>query len=78
MKMRVEVKVIPNARRDKVTKEGGKLKVYVRAPVVEGKANRALIKLLAEFFGVRRRDVRIIRGERSRVKLIEISEEGTG
>ncbi len=70
--MLIEVKVIPNAKKNRILEEGGMFKAYVTAPAVEGKANKALIKLLAEHFKVKKGDVRIIRGARSRKKVVEI------
>jgi uncharacterized protein (TIGR00251 family) len=70
--MRVSVLVVPNARKNGVVEEGDHLKVYVRAPPVKGKANEAVIEVLAEFFGVKKGDIRIISGERSREKVVEI------
>jgi len=69
--MRVSVLVVPNARKNDVV-EGDHLKVYVRAPPVKGKANEAVIEVLAKFFGVKKSDMRIISGERSREKVVEI------
>ena len=70
--MRIEVKVIPKAKRDRVYEEDGKLKVYVRAPAIDNRANRALIEVLARHFNVKKRSIRIVKGERSREKIIEI------
>ena len=50
----------------------GVLKVKVMAPAVEGAANNALIRLLAEELGIARRDVRIVAGATSRQKLVVI------
>ena len=64
--------MVPSARKNGVVEEGDHLKVYVRAPPVKGKANEAVIEVLAEFFGVKKSDIRIISGERSREKVVEI------
>jgi len=72
--VRVSVKVIPNAKRDEVV-DGDVLKVYVRAPAVGGKANKAVIKALAEFFNVRKSCIRIVLGERSREKAVDVFQE---
>ncbi|MEM2088004.1 MAG: DUF167 domain-containing protein [Thermoproteota archaeon] len=69
----VKVRVVPNARENRVTEEGSGLKVYVRAPPVEGKANRIVVELLADYFKVRRSAVRIARGGASRDKVFEIN-----
>jgi uncharacterized protein (TIGR00251 family) len=70
--MRYRVKVIPNARRDEVLEDGENLKVRLKGPAAKGKANKALIELLADHFQVKKRDVRIIKGERSREKVVEV------
>lgn len=48
----------------------GVLKVRVMAPAVEGAANNALIRLLADELGVARRDIQIVAGATSRQKLV--------
>ena len=50
----------------------GVLKVKVMAPAVEGAANNALIRLLAEELGIARRDIRIVAGATSRQKLVVV------
>jgi len=67
-----KVKVIPNAKKNEVIMEEGKLKVYVNVPAKDGKANRALIDILADFFNVKKRDVKIVSGEKSREKIVQI------
>jgi uncharacterized protein (TIGR00251 family) len=70
--MRFNVKVIPNAKQNRIVAEPGRLKVYLTAPPVDGKANRALIELLAEHFNVKRSAVRILCGETGREKVAAI------
>lgn len=53
---------------------GDALKISLAAPPLEGKANKALIKFLADRFQVALGNVRIKRGERSRFKLVEIEQ----
>jgi uncharacterized protein YggU (UPF0235/DUF167 family) len=50
----------------------GVLRARVGAPAVEGAANNALIRLIAEELGVAKRDVRIVAGAGSRQKLIVV------
>ncbi len=67
------VRVQPRASKDEIAGEmGGALKVRLRAPAVEDRANEALIDFLAELLKTSRSAVSILSGERSRVKRIEI------
>ena len=50
----------------------GVLRVRVMAPAVEGAANTALVRLLAEALGIARRDVQIVAGATSRQKLVVV------
>lgn len=69
----IRVKVLPRASRNEIVGiDDGLFKVKLTAPPVEGKANKALVKFLAEKLGVPGRDVEIVSGERSKVKLIRI------
>jgi uncharacterized protein (TIGR00251 family) len=71
--LRFAVRVKPGARREVVGgRHGDALVVAVRAPAVEGKANAAVCKALAKAFGIHRRDVTIVAGERGRDKVIEV------
>ncbi len=70
--MLVEVRVTPNARRARVMQEDTGLHVWVDAPAVEGKANKRLVEILAKYFGVRKSEIKIIRGEKGRNKVIEV------
>lgn len=63
------MRVIPRARRDEVGGErAGRLVVRTTAAPVDGRANDAVARLVAAHFGVRERDVELIRGHRSRDK----------
>lgn len=70
----ITVKVIPRSSKNEVVGEmdDGILKVKLTAPPVDGEANKALIKLLADYFGVSKSSVRILKGERGKVKVVEI------
>jgi uncharacterized protein (TIGR00251 family) len=76
--MKISVKVIPNAKQNEVASDavdllGARiLKVKVNQPPEDGKANKAVIELLAEYFKVRKSAVFIIAGETSRNKIVEI------
>lgn len=73
--MLIHVRVTPNAKKNEVKDEAGRLKVYLTAKPVEGKANKALIDLLSDHFHVKKSAIRIVKGEKSRDKVIEISEK---
>lgn len=63
----------PQARRTEVVGlHGDSLKVRVAAPALENRANEALIAFVAERFGVARRDVTLLSGEKSREKRLEV------
>lgn len=67
------VKAIPGAAHDEVAGWLGEaLKVKVKAPPVDGRANEALCEFLAERLGLPRRAVTVRRGEGSRQKLLAI------
>lgn len=69
----LELKIIPNAPRDELAGWlGHALKVKVHAPALEGRANDALLDFLAEKLGVPRRTVTLIRGEKSRHKVVRL------
>jgi uncharacterized protein len=79
VKMRYALRVVPRAKQNKVVEEEGRFKVFLTDPPVEGQANKALIEVLAGYLGVRKSRVRIIRGEKSRDKVVEVEEkEGAG
>jgi uncharacterized protein (TIGR00251 family) len=69
----IEVKVEPRSSRNEIIGAGDKIiRIKLTAPPVGGAANALLIKLLAEKFGIRKRDVIIMKGESSRHKLIKL------
>ncbi|MCE9542010.1 MAG: DUF167 domain-containing protein [Verrucomicrobia bacterium] len=70
---RLEIKAVPNAPRTQVIGWLGEaLKVKVHAPALEGKANEELCSFLAETLGLPKRSVRLLQGDTSRKKLLEI------
>ena len=71
--MILNVKVVPSAKRDVVKETSGPMKVYVTRPSADGKANQAMIRLLADKFNVSKSAIEIIRGEYSPRKTIKIT-----
>jgi uncharacterized protein (TIGR00251 family) len=67
------VRVQPRASRDEVSGElQGALKIRLRAPAVENRANEALREVLSELLKTPKSAVRILSGERGRTKRVEI------
>jgi len=63
------VRARPGAKRDAVVDEhDGSLRVSVSAPPEDGKANEAIVRLLADVFRRRRSSIRLIAGQTSRIK----------
>jgi uncharacterized protein len=70
----LDVLVQPRASRTRVVGEhGGRLKIQLAAPPVDGEANAALVEFLAGALHVRRQDVRIVRGETGRRKTVRVA-----
>ena len=70
----VPVKVDPGASRTRhVGLHGGAARVAVAAPPEKGKANRAVIALLAELLAVKKRDVTVVSGHAAPLKTIQIA-----
>jgi uncharacterized protein (TIGR00251 family) len=68
------IKVVPGASRDRIAGLlGDALKVAVSAPPEKGKANKAVIALLARTFGIARANVRIISGETQPHKTVRLT-----
>lgn len=82
--MRIICYITPHARENRVEKQqvlalggvdandGELYKVYVTVAPEQGKANKKMIELLAEYFDVAKSNIRIIKGETSRNKIVEI------
>lgn len=71
--VRIDLRVIPRAPKNAVAGErDGRILVRVTAPPVDRAANEAVIALLAERLNLPRRAIRIVGGETSRNKSVEI------
>lgn len=72
--MKIIIKAKPGAKEDKIEKvNDSNYIVCVKAPPIDGKANAAIVKLLADYFDVSPSLVKIISGYMARVKVIEIN-----
>lgn len=73
MGLKIAVTVKPNAKKAEVIKvSGSEYRIAVRTPARDGKANEAVIDLLADYFGVAKSAVKMVRGQFSRHKLFEV------
>jgi uncharacterized protein (TIGR00251 family) len=69
----LNVKVVPGASRDRIVgRYGEALKIQVRAAPEAGKANAAVLELLADFLGIDARSLQIVRGHTQARKVIEV------
>lgn len=73
--MTIELRVQPRSRRTELACSGGLLKAAVTAPAQDGKANDALIELLADEWQLPRSALEIMRGTAQRDKVVCISGE---
>jgi uncharacterized protein len=70
----LHVKVVPGASRNRVAgKYGDGLKVQVSAPPERGKANEAVIELLAEFLGVKPAQIELSAGQTQPRKMFRVN-----
>ena len=72
--MKIPARLKPNSRHreEVVVGSGGMYIIYTKAPAIEGRANAAAIKLLAQHFGVSKSQVRLLRGARAKHKVFLI------
>ncbi len=74
MSFRISVQVKTQARKENIVKiSQQEYQISVHAAPVAGKANQALVDLLAKYFSVPKSSVKLLRGQSSRKKLFEIS-----
>ena len=71
--MILKVRVQPGAREDAVLGVAeGALRIRLKAPASEGRANAALCAFLAELLGTAKSRVKLLQGRGSRIKLVEV------
>ena len=66
------VRVTPKASADRIIVEGGTVRVHVTAPPDKGKANKAVIALVARSLDIPKSAVELLRGETAREKLLRV------
>ncbi len=71
--MKLTIIAHPNAKNPRVeTDLLGTLHVYVNAPPLEGKANKAVVEALAEYYTVKKSAITLLSGHKSKNKRFEI------
>ncbi len=74
--MRIRVKVKPNAKKEEIKKiEEDYYEVRVTVVPEKGKANKKVIEVLSKYFKVPKSRISLVRGETSREKVFEISQD---
>ncbi|MBP7951365.1 MAG: DUF167 domain-containing protein [Verrucomicrobiales bacterium] len=76
----IQVRVVPNARKTccaGLMGDATTWKIKLAAPPVDGKANEELVEWLAQISGTSRNGIRILSGEKSRTKRIQLAEIST-
>lgn len=72
-KYRFKIKVVANSKVNSTEFCDEYIKIKITARAIEGKANRAIIEYLSETLGFAKSKISIVTGEKSSLKLIEIS-----
>jgi uncharacterized protein (TIGR00251 family) len=71
--IRLEIKAVPGASKTEFAGiKDGRLRIRLAAAPEDGKANAELINFLSKMFGCPKRDLRILAGERSRLKSVTL------
>jgi uncharacterized protein (TIGR00251 family) len=70
----LHLKITPRSSKNEIIGElpDGTLKIKLKAPPVDGEANKELIKFLSKEFNIAKSKIKIVKGETSRNKVIEI------
>ena len=68
----IKIKVIPKSKNNRVEKRGELIYVRTTAPAIDGKANAALLPVLARFLDVKHYDLKIVKGIKTREKIIAV------
>ncbi|MEI0487896.1 DUF167 domain-containing protein [Brachyspira pulli] len=71
--MNLEVKVTAGAKSNSFKFENGAYSIRIMAKAIDGKANKAIIDFLADELNIKKRDVEILKGDKSSKKIIAIN-----
>ena len=71
--MKLRIKVKPSSKADAISRESdGSLKLKIKAPPVEGKANKYLIEFLSEMLELSKSKIVLLKGESNSFKTLEV------
>lgn len=71
-----KVHISPNARTSSIQRRvDGSLHIHVNAPPEKGKANERLIEIISDWLQISKKEIRIVQGTTSKIKLLEIPDE---
>ncbi|MDO6993436.1 DUF167 domain-containing protein [Brachyspira innocens] len=73
--MNIEVKVTAGAKSNSFKFENGAYSIRIMAKAIDGKANKAIIEFLADELNIKKKDINILKGEKSSKKIIAINIE---
>ncbi|NIP32302.1 hypothetical protein GWN26_00225 [Candidatus Saccharibacteria bacterium] len=74
MPQEIKIRVIPNAKRPEIIElEDGSLKIKLKSPAEGGRANKELASVLSRHYKTPKSQIKIIFGEKSRNKIIELA-----
>lgn len=73
--MNIEVKVTSGAKSNSFKFENGAYSIRIMAKAIDGKANKAIIEFLADELNIKKKDIEILKGEKSSKKIIAINIE---
>ena len=71
--MNIEVKVIPSAKKREIIMENNTIKIKLISKPQNGKANKELIETLSKKLKIAKSNIKIIRGEKQKNKVIQIN-----
>ena len=70
--MRVTVVVHPRAARERREWDGQDLRLWITQPPIDNAANKAVVRLVADWLGIARTQVRLVAGHGGRRKLVDV------
>ena len=73
--MLYHVKVIPNSKKEKIDRiDENTFRIKLNALAIEGKANKALIKILSKILDIKQNQITIVSGKKSQHKIVEVKQ----